>query len=144
ACLYTLECVRAELPTIFEPLQLGVGARGGPERAVHRIQAGLELMGPESVLLKCNFRNAFNTRRRDEILSSLFQTDSLRPLWRLSHWAYRSPTNLLVFDKGQYCGVIPSAEGVRQGDCLGSLLFSLSVQRFYTECLRDLDGVSGV
>ena len=117
ASIYALDLVRDALPKIFEPIQLGVGSTGGSERAVHLLQAGLATMGPDVVVLKCDFQNAFNERKREQILSALFNQDSLQPLWRLSHWAYRAPSELLVLDN--------------VGDGLGSLLFSLSVQELY-------------
>ena len=41
-------------------------------------------------------------------------------------------------------GDIISAEGVKQGDVLAPLLFSLSVQDYFAECLRDVPDVRGV
>ena len=75
-----------------------------------------------------------------QVLSELFQHETLRPLWRIAHWAYKASSQLYVFDKGRYCGSIPSAQGVRQGDCLSALLFSLSVHKFYARC-NEVKGV---
>jgi len=69
ACIYALELVRDVLPDVFEPIQLGVGSVGGSERAVHLLQAGLATMGPDAVVLKCDFQNAFNERKREQIYS---------------------------------------------------------------------------
>ena len=98
-----ISLIKDSLPSIFEPIQFGVGVPGGPERAVHIIQAGLECMGTDTILLKCDIRNAFNERKRSDILSELFKIPSLKPLWRLSHWAYkqRPPPN---HDQRQACG----------------------------------------
>ena len=92
--MYAISLVGDALPTIFEPIQFGVGAPGGPERAAHIIQAGLESMGPNTILLKCDIQNAFNQRKRSDILSELFKTPSLKPLYRLAHWAYRQSSPL--------------------------------------------------
>lgn len=43
------------------------------------------------MILKTDFRNAFDERRRADILNELFNRDSLRPLWRICHWAYKAP-----------------------------------------------------
>jgi len=137
ACIYALELVRDVLPDVFEPIQLGVGSVGGSERAVHLLQAGLATMGPDAVVLKCDFQNAFNERKREQILHELFSQDRLRPLWRLSHWAYKAPSELLVLDNGNICTSISSEQGVKQGDGLGSLLFSLSVQWIYRLVTRE-------
>jgi len=144
ATMYAVNLVSADLPAIFEPIQLGVGAVGGPERAVHIIQSGLETMGADAVLLKCDIKNAFNERKREQILSELFRTETLQPLWRLAHWAYKAPSSMLVFEHGQYRTTIMSCQGVKQGDCLGSLLFSLSVHHLYQRCVRNLKNVRAI
>ena len=96
-------------------------------------------MGPETVLLKCDIKNAFNECKRDFILNALFRQDNLRPLWRIAHWAYGQPSSLLVVDRGQFVGEISSANGVKQGDCMGSLLFSLALHPLYQQSIRGLD-----
>ena len=84
ATMYSISLVRDRLPAIFEPIQLGVGAPGGPERAAHLLQAALETMGSRSIALKCDMKNAFNERKREDIISELYKVDSLQPLWRLA------------------------------------------------------------
>lgn len=49
-----------------------------------------------------------------------------------------------MFDKGHFRGSLLSQEGVRQGDCLGTLLFSLSMQRIYQDSIADITGVKGI
>ena len=54
----------------FQPNQLGVGTPKGAEAAVHALRSYLE--NPENkdkVLLKIDFKNAFNMIRRDKILN---------------------------------------------------------------------------
>ena len=58
-----MELIKPHLPALFEPIQLGVGAPGGSERAVHDIQAALD-QSKESILLKCDLKNAFNEVRK--------------------------------------------------------------------------------
>ena len=98
-------------------------------------------MGPDAVVLKCDFQNAFNERKREQIFHELFRHDQLRPLWRLSHWAYKTPSELLVLDNGAIAMSILSEQGVKQGDGLGSLLFSLSVQGIYHRSTRNVQHV---
>src|SRR3954465_10389398 len=69
ASMYSLGSVRESFPELFEPIQLGVGCPGGSERAVHVLRAGLEIFGEDSIVLKCDLRNAFNERKRDQILA---------------------------------------------------------------------------
>ena len=76
-------------------------------------------------------------RDRGDILSDLFTYQQLQPLWRLAHWAYRSPSDLFLFERGVLLSTLRSANGVKQGDGLGSLLFSLSVHKFYKRCTRE-------
>ena len=63
---------------------------------------------------------------------------TLKPIWRLSHWAYRQSSPLLIMDNGKYVDTILSEEGVKQGDTLGSLLFALSMQRLYRRCTEGI------
>jgi hypothetical protein len=110
SAMYATGLISHELPDVFEPIQLGVGARGGVSRALHIIQAGLELLGPETVLLKCDIKNAFNERKREQILAELFKEKRLQPLWRFAHWAYRTSSPLLVFDHGEFVGSLLSEQ----------------------------------
>ena len=144
ATMYALASVRHTFLSLFEPIQLGVGSPGGPERAVHVLRAGVELFGDESIVMKCDVRNAFNERKREQILATLYRNDSLRPIWRIANWAYGSPSDLLVLDRGSFRAIIPSEQGVKQGDCLGSFLFALSMQQSYAACCADLPEVQQV
>ena len=95
------------------------------------LRAGIELFGESAVVLKCDLKNAFNERKREQILAELFKREQLRPIWRLAGWAYGSSSDLLVMDRGTHRETIQSAQGVKQGDCLGSFLFALSMQRYF-------------
>jgi hypothetical protein len=79
--------------------QYGVGRPGGSERALHAIRSALDLRGPDSVVLTLDIKNAFNSRRRSEIAQALFAEREASPAWRLFHWAYRSATPLLIYDR---------------------------------------------
>lgn len=70
---------------------------------------------------------------------TLFNESSLSPLWRLAHWSYGSESPLLLMDRGRIAKDLLSAEGVRQGDVLGSLLFALSMTRPHGATLTGLD-----
>ncbi len=56
----------------------------------------------------------------------------------MAHWAYKSSSSLLVFDRGVYVDTLVSDQGVKQGDCLATLLFSLSMMPFYVNCTKDI------
>ncbi len=131
ACHYVLRMVRPIVPSLLEPIQLA-HSPGGTERALHILQAALEKESDDSALLSIDFAHAFNSLRRDILLSRTFSEVRLSPLWRLVHWAYRSPTDLLLIESGEIVTTLRSAEGVRQGDVLSSLLFSHTVLPLYS------------
>ena len=86
------------------------------------------------MLLKIDFKNAFNSIRRDKILEAVH--DLAPNIYPFTHLAYEEPSHLFF----NHSHVIPSQEGVQQGDPLGPLLFCLIIhslvnqlplQRFY-------------
>ena len=104
--------------TLVRPAQLGYGTRGGAEAAVHSTRAFLGEMEETKVILKLDFRNAFNTVHRDAMLHAVrtHLPDYFRFVWQL----YRHPSELSF---GEF--VLESASGVQQGDPLSPLLFCL-------------------
>ena len=74
-----------------------------------------------ALLLKLDFRNAFNTLTRDKMLESV--KDHAPELFSFIHAAYGEPSLL-------FCGqhTLLSAEGVQQGDPLGPFFFCLTIQ----------------
>ena len=115
----------------LRPTQLGVGTPLGCEAAVHATRKFIESNGPDSsvprVLVKVDVKNAFNTVRRDVILSQL--QERCPEIYPMAHQAYSLPTPLYIDDQ-----VIPSASGVQQGDPLGPAAFSLAID----SCARAL------
>ena len=98
AAHYALHLVRPQLSSLLSPIQLGLSP-GSTEHALLLTQSALELSpSPDTVVLKVDFSNAFNTLSRHSILTQLFARSSLKPLWRLCHWAYSSPSQLLLSD----------------------------------------------
>ena len=85
----------------------------GSGTALHVLQAALEAGGPSAIALKTDFKNAFNTRKRRDILASLFKRPALGLLFRLAHW----PSSLLVSFAGEAFGGILSAEGSSRVMC---------------------------
>ncbi len=69
-----------------------------------------------------DFRNAFNSIRRDKVLEAV--QDLCQDIYPLVHSSYSAPSSLLGGES-----VISSQEGVQQGDPLGPLLFCLALHR---------------
>ena len=129
---YALHLIRPEIPSLLEPIQMALSP-GGPEKAAHVIQAAIESASPHSVVVKTDFRNAFNSIHRRVILDELFRVPTLSLVWRFVHWAYKAPSRLLMMKKGRVFDQITSAEGVKQGDVLGACLFAIAVRPLYNE-----------
>ena len=107
----------------FFPLQMGVAQRAGTERISHLVRSKFNKirLGDDSLILKVDFRNAFNGVSRDAMLAL---TRKYFPrLFRWVEWCYAN-TSILTFDAWE----ILSCEGVQQGDPLGPLLFPLVLQ----------------
>ena len=73
-----------------------------------------------NILLKLDYRNAFNTLRRDHLLRVV--KDKLPQLYPFIWQLYSAPSELYFGDT-----ILQSATGVQQGDPLGPALFSLSI-----------------
>ena len=105
---------------LLAPRQLGYGTPHGAEAVVHAARLYLDNLQPNEVILKLDFKNAFNTIRRDKMLKSV---RSLAPeLAPFVYSAYREPSNLFWGEQ-----TLMSREGVQQGDPLDPLLFCLTI-----------------
>ena len=113
----------------LRPVQLGVGTQQGCEAAVHEVREFVTSSEAAAtrIVVKVDVRNAFNSVRRDAVLSCI--RDCCPALFPMIYQAYFSPTPLLIGEDK-----IWSATGVQQGDPLGPLCFALAVDR----CARSL------
>ena len=113
--------VKDECKIKFLPHQLGVGVTSGAESSIHVCRKYVKYNHSTSkVLLKVDFKNAFNLLRRDGMLQ-LVKTNFPR-LFPMVWQCYSSGSHL-------YFGsdIIISATGIQQGDPLGGFLFSLGI-----------------
>jgi hypothetical protein len=120
------------------PYQFGVGSKGGVEPVVRAVERALDgtLDRPYTHLTSLDFSNAFNTVDRRDIAEGLRQYAPI--LYRAGRWAYGC-TSSLVLGSPEGRHIIISAQGVRQGDPMGPLMFSLGIRSL----LRDLASTLG-
>ena len=126
---------------IFSPRQVGVGVPGGAEASVHAARRFIGSMSPDIYFYKLDFKNAFNSLRRDVMLEAVKR--EVPEILNFCRLAYADVSHLVYEDQ-----LILSSEGSQQGDPLGPLLFCLALQPLIN-CLESdlvlgyLDDVSG-
>ena len=113
-----------KLSDVLQPIQLGVGVKGGCEAAVHTSRRLITDMPSDWVVAKLDFTNAFNTLRRDSMLHAV--SDAVPELLPFCKSAYQDPSVLAYGSRN-----VMSCEGVQQGDPLGPLLFSLTLHPIF-------------
>jgi len=117
----------SKLTDKLSPLQLGVGIPGGMEAAIHSARRFAENFDENSVIVKLDYRNAFNSLRRDCLLESALT--AIPEAYSYIHASYSSSSHLFYNDQ-----VIQSATGVQQGDPLGPLLFCMTLHPVLSQC----------
>jgi hypothetical protein len=118
ACFQSRNIVNSYL----SPHQLGVATKLGCEAAIHTTRTFVnndENRG--KVLLKLDFKNAFNSVERDCILKEVQCHTPL--LYPYLYQCYRNPSTLFF---GNH--LISSSVGAQQGDPCGPMIFSLAIQ----------------
>jgi hypothetical protein len=104
----------------LQPLQLGVGEKGGCEAVLHAFNRSIRNpdLDPLSILSLMDFKNAFNEVKRESFLEEVrLKFPRIYPWVYLS---YSSEAPLFIENE-----TIFASTGVQQGDPLGPLLFAL-------------------
>ena len=129
--LAAIVCLRKE-PDIGTDLaeagQLGVGIPGGADNIGHAINAALATDPSNTLVVSFDWANAFNTPSRTALFAEVAATyPSLLPFVNLVYDAHTTVRFFAHHPSGPID--VTSASGVRQGDPLGSALFSLMGKR---------------
>ena len=114
--LCCLHC-KEQASELLQPLQYGVGIKGGAEAVVHCSRAILA-QNPTLASLQLDFRSAFNEVERAPILEEVGQHFPSILAW--VSFCYGNPSKLRFRSK-----FLESSRGVQQGDPLGPLRFCL-------------------
>ena len=93
---------------------------------MHAARIFLQNLQPGHLILKLDFRNAFNTVRRDKML--LVVKENVPKIYPLIHSAYSRPSSIFFGEE-----TLQSSEGIQQGDPLGPLLFCLAIHNIVQE-----------
>lgn len=124
---------KEEMGLYLRPQQLGFGTANGCEAIIHTVRTFLhQHRASNNILLKIDFRNAFNVIERDSMLD--IAQNKVPLLYAFLWQAYSQPTNLYHNSE-----LILSQSGVQQGDPLGPLLFSLVLQPIISKLTSPLN-----
>ena len=118
---------------LFFPNQLGVGTPKGVESAVHTVRSYVQNENTrDKVLLKIDFKNAFNQISRKYVLKKV--KNVVPEIYPFVYQCYATCSSL--FFGGSF--KIDSREGVQQGDPLGPFLFSWATMDLINSCKSEL------
>jgi len=115
------------------PQQLGVGTPGGVEPLVALLRSRLTEANSEWACIQLDFVNAFNSIHRHVMAKAVHKF--CPTLSRFVTWAYSSSSWLSVSGLEE---PLLSEQGVRQGDAVGSYLFSLGIRPTMEKLEHDL------
>jgi hypothetical protein len=121
---------KSELPEILEPMQLGVGAKAGVEKAKHRMQHVIDSgsRSRQTVVVLIDITNAYGTISRQAMLQAIYANPKLAPLWQIAYWSMSAPAvRYLRMDDGSI-RFLWQEEGGAQGSVIMPAMFAVALQ----------------
>jgi hypothetical protein len=116
----------------FAPLQFGVKQSQGTEKVVHRVRRDLR---QGHAVLNADLSNAFNTISRERIRQQLEEKFPALLPYFLGAYTEGAP----LYYQGEL--LTHSTEGVRQGDPLGPVLFSIGLHPVLEQIRSEFEGI---
>ena len=140
-CMMAL--IEDKMKIFFPCIQYGVKHPGGSETAAQLVRALLNQSSQvhkDSIVLKTDFKNAFNSISRSLVWKSLLKHKDAAPILKAFHYQYSSSSSLLVYDNrsNELSMELESTEGVRQGCPFAAFAFALTVQSLYESAVKQV------
>ena len=123
-----MRCIVKAISHRLPSFQLGIGNKGGVEPLIHHFSTACR----DETLIGLDLRNAFNSISRDFVYRAIRSTTP--ELSRAFVWAYGTHSKLILATGD----VIHSCSGVRQGDPLGPLVFSIGYSPVHQDLCETL------
>eukprot|EP01034_Spumella_vulgaris_P037699 gene37699-46509_t len=125
------------------PYQFGAGAALGTETIIHMVESVLELE-PTYVVVKVDFKNAFNTIFRAKLLTAIKNRVPGMHMWAAKNHIGKTFLWHKCTEADQVeCDSILSEEGVQQGEVCGPTNFCLVLQELIVETNALLQSLGG-
>ena len=110
------------------PYQTGCGSKNGVEVVIE----ALRVKSSNRSIIGLDLKNAFNSLRRAYLLPEVKKL--IPELWAMVRWSYEHHSKLYLSDGS----ILKSESGVKQGDPLSPLLFTIGYDRLLRKLIKEL------